>query len=73
MAIRPDVLVPFLEMANFSVVSANLDATQDDSNLGDLVAKSVVKSYFNPDGSEETLGIVGYTTERVNEIANVGK
>ena len=72
MAIGPDALVPFLEMANFSVVSANLDASLK-PNLDGKFTKSAVKTYLNPDGSEEYLGIVGYTTEVVADIANVGE
>ncbi|XP_072042370.1 snake venom 5'-nucleotidase-like [Amphiura filiformis] len=69
-AISPDDLAPFLQMANFPVVSANLDASQEPSIDG-LFSKSAVKTYLAKDGSELKVGIVGYGMERINEIANV--
>ena len=66
-ALGPDGLASFLEDINFDAVSANLNVTNEDALQG-LFSKSVVKEF---DG--QTVGIVGYAVQRINEIALVRK
>ncbi len=59
-------------MTNFSVVSANLDASSEPT-LDGLFSKSAIKTYLAKDGTELEVGIVGYGMERINDIAHVGE
>ena len=65
----PDVLANFLKKTKptFQAVCANLDVSEE-SPLDGLYSSSITKTI----GGEE-IGIVGYTTQKVNEISNVGK
>ncbi|XP_072023582.1 snake venom 5'-nucleotidase-like [Amphiura filiformis] len=65
-ALGPDGLASFLEDIDFDAVSANLNVTNEPSLQG-LFSKSVIKDI---DG--KPVGIVGYTVQRTNVIANVG-
>ena len=61
----PDELVKFLELVNFDVVCANIDASREP--IDGLFSKSSIKVV---DGKQ--IGIVGYLYERTPEVAKTG-
>ncbi len=63
----PRNLASFLHDAHFDAVSTNLNVSNEPVLQG-LIHKSVVKSF-----NGELVGIVGYTFQRANETALVGK
>ena len=63
----PEVLADFLGDINFDAVSANLNITNEQV-LNNRFYRSIIKII---DG--QSVGIVGFTDQRTNEIAIVGK
>ena len=65
--LNPDGLAPFLKDINHRVVSCNVDATNE----------PVIDGLFNKSTIEvvggETIGVVGYTYYRTNEISQSRK
>ncbi len=61
------VLASFLEQGDFDAVSANLNISED-ADLQGLVKRSVIKTF-----GEDMVGIIGYGTEIINDIAVLGK
>ena len=66
-ALGPGGLASFLQDAHFDAVSTNLNVSHEPV-LQELMHKSVVKSF-----NGELVGIVGYTFQRANQLALVGK
>ncbi|XP_041352269.1 snake venom 5'-nucleotidase-like [Gigantopelta aegis] len=63
---RVEGLVPFLEGANFSVVSSNIDATKEPRLRGLFSARHIVSV------GGELIGIIGYTTTETQYISQPG-
>ncbi len=61
------VLASFLEQSDFDAVSANLNISED-ADLQGLVQRSVIKTF-----GEDMVGIIGYGTDIINDIAVLGK
>ncbi|XP_072044178.1 snake venom 5'-nucleotidase-like [Amphiura filiformis] len=61
----PDGLASFLKQARFNAVCSNLDVSEEPVLQG-LFHKSVIKTIGG-----ERIGIVGYTTQKTNEISQV--
>ncbi|XP_072042368.1 snake venom 5'-nucleotidase-like [Amphiura filiformis] len=61
-----DILASFLEDINFDAVSANLNISTEEALQG-LVNKSIIKTFGN-----DSVGIIGYGTEVINDIAVLG-
>nr|KAG5704022.1 hypothetical protein BaRGS_032111 [Batillaria attramentaria] len=60
-------LTPFLKDVNFSIISANIDATLE-PDVESRISKTVERTV-----GQQKIGIVGYTTEDTPDISSPGK